>query len=51
MPFDLSPFSPLIGEWVEVRIHAEHLEVWYGQKQVERLPRLVGRRKKLTNLI
>ena len=37
--------SRLIGEWVEVRIYAEHLEVWYGQKEVERLPRLVGRQK------
>lgn len=37
--------SRLIGEWVEVRICAEHLEVWYGQKEVERLPRLVGRQK------
>jgi hypothetical protein len=41
--------SRLIGEWVEVRIHAEHLEVWYGQKEVERLPRLVGRRKNHIN--
>lgn len=37
--------SRLIGEWVEVRVHAEHLEVWYGQKQVEKLPRLRGRKK------
>jgi hypothetical protein len=37
--------SRLIGEWVDVRIQAEHLEVWYGQKQVDRLPRLVGRQK------
>jgi hypothetical protein len=36
--------SRLIGERVEVRIHADHLEVWYGQKQVERLPRLRGRK-------
>jgi hypothetical protein len=41
--------SRLIGEWVDVRIHAEHLEVWYGQKEVERLPRLVGRRKNHIN--
>ena len=41
--------SRLIGEWVEVRIHAEHLEVWYGQKEVERLPRLVGRKKQHIN--
>ena len=41
--------SRLIGEWVEVRIYAEHLEVWYGQKEVERLPRLVGRQKYQVN--
>lgn len=41
--------SRLIGERVEVRVHAEHLEVWYGQKQVERLPRLRGRKKSLIN--
>ncbi len=37
--------SRLIGERVEARIHADHLEVWYGQRQVERLPRLRGRGK------
>jgi hypothetical protein len=37
--------SRLIGEWVEARIHAEHIEVWYAQKEVERLPRLRGRGK------
>jgi hypothetical protein len=34
--------SRLIGELVEVRIAVEHLEVWYGQRLVERLPRLRG---------
>jgi len=34
--------SRLIGELVEVRIHAEHIEVWYGQRQVHSLPRLSG---------
>jgi transposase len=34
--------SRLIGEWVEVRVYAEHLEVWYGQQRMERLPRLRG---------
>lgn len=34
--------SRLIGEAVEVRIAIEHLEVWYGQRCVERLPRLRG---------
>lgn len=41
--------SRLIGEWVEVRIYAEHVEVWYGQKEVERLPRLAGRQKHCIN--
>src|SRR5207249_4020617 len=35
----------LIGEWVEVRVQAETLEVWYGQRQEEVLPRLQGRDK------
>jgi len=34
--------SRLIGETVQVRVYAEELEVWYGQRQVERLPRLRG---------
>lgn len=34
--------SRLIGETVEVRVELEHLEVWYGQRCVERLPRLRG---------
>ena len=37
--------SRLIGEWVEVRLYAERIEVWYAQKQVERLPRLRGKGK------
>jgi len=35
--------SRLIGERVEVRLHAEHMEVWYAQQMVERMPRLRGR--------
>lgn len=34
--------SRLIGETVEVRVDMERLEVWYGQRCVERLPRLRG---------
>jgi len=41
--------SRLIGETVEVRIHANHLEVWYAQKLVERLPRLRGQGKSCVN--
>ena len=37
--------SRLIGEQVEVRLYVEHLEVWYAQKHVERVPRLRGRGK------
>lgn len=37
--------SRLIGEWVEVRLHADHIEVWYAQRLVERCPRLRGRGK------
>lgn len=40
-----SVHSRLIGETVEIRIGADHLEVWYAQKQVERLPRLRGDQK------
>jgi hypothetical protein len=42
---DYSVFSRLIGEWVEVRLYAEQVEVWYAQKLVTRLPRLRGRGK------
>jgi transposase len=38
-----SVHSRLVGEWVEARLFAEHLEIWYGQRQVEQLPRLRGR--------
>lgn len=37
--------SRLIGEGVEARLYADHVEIWYGQRQVERLPRLRGRGK------
>ncbi len=37
--------SRLIGEKVEVRLYVEHLEIWYAQRLVERLPRLRGRNK------
>jgi hypothetical protein len=37
--------SRLIGEKVEVRLYVEHLEVWYAQRLMERLPRLRGRNK------
>lgn len=37
-----SVHSRLIRETVEVRVGAEHLEIWYAQKQVDRMPRLHG---------
>jgi hypothetical protein len=41
--------SRLIGEWVEVRLYVEHVEVWYAQKETERFPRLRGRGKHAIN--
>ena len=41
--------SRLIGERIEVRIHANHLEVWYAQQRVDEFPRLRGRGKHLVN--
>ena len=37
-----SVYSRLIGETVTVRIYAEYLEVWYGQRKMDHLPRLRG---------
>jgi hypothetical protein len=37
--------SRLIGEQVEARLYMDHVEVWYGQKKVEQMPRLRGRKK------
>ena len=34
--------SRLIGEHVNIRLYAEHLEVWYAQKKVDHMPRLRG---------
>jgi hypothetical protein len=41
--------SRLIGELVEVRLYAERLEVWYGQRNIHRLPRLSGHGKHYIN--
>jgi len=35
--------SRLINEQVEVRLYVEHLEVWYAQKLIEKIPRLRGK--------
>ena len=37
--------SRLIGERVEARLYLDHVEVWFGQRKVEDLPRLRGRGK------
>lgn len=37
-----SVHSRLIGEKVDIRIYAEHIEVWYAQRRIEVLPRLRG---------
>jgi hypothetical protein len=34
--------SRLIGETIEVRLHSEHLELWYACRRLETLPRLRG---------
>lgn len=41
--------SRLIGETVEVRIHVEELEVWFGGTLLERLPRQRGRGQQRIN--
>lgn len=37
--------SRLIGEVVEARLYAERIDIWYGGRCVEELPRLRGERK------
>jgi hypothetical protein len=37
--------SRLIGEKIEVRLHVEHLEIWYAQQRIETIPRLRGEGK------
>ncbi len=37
--------SRLIGETVEVRLYMEHLEIWYAQRLVDKLPRTRGAEK------
>jgi len=34
--------SRLIRERVQVRVYADHLELWYGQQKMEQMPRLRG---------
>jgi len=37
-----SVHSRLIGEQVKVRLYAEHLELWYAQRMIEKIPRTRG---------
>ncbi len=41
--------SKLIGECIKVRLFMDHLEIWYGQKKVDTLPRLRGESKHKIN--
>jgi hypothetical protein len=41
--------SRLTGERIKVRLFMDHLEVWYGQKRVDLLPRLRGEGKHKIN--
>lgn len=34
--------SRLISETIQARLHMDHLEIWYGQKRVDSMPRLRG---------
>ena len=40
-----SVHSRLIREKVEVRLYADHLDIWYAQRKVDSLPRLRGEEK------
>ncbi|MDQ1352216.1 MAG: hypothetical protein QG657_2522 [Acidobacteriota bacterium] len=40
-----SVHSRLIGESVEIRVYSDFLEVWYGQKRLERMERLRGEQR------
>jgi hypothetical protein len=37
--------SRLIGESVRVKLYAEYFEVFYGQKKIDRIPRMRGERR------
>jgi transposase len=41
--------SRLIGEQVDVYLYSRHLEIWYGQKKLDTLPRLQGSRQAMIN--
>ena len=37
--------SRLIGETIQARLYMERLEIWYGQKKIDTIPRLLGEGK------
>jgi len=41
--------SRLIGENIQVRLHMDRLEIWYGQKKIDTLPRQRGEGKHKIN--
>lgn len=41
--------SRLIGESIQVRMYMDHLQIWYGQKKIDTLPRLRGEGKHAIN--
>jgi hypothetical protein len=41
--------SRLIGEQISTRLFMDRVEIWYGQKKVDTLPRLVGEKKHKIN--
>src|ERR1035437_1340 len=41
--------SRLIGERIEIRASSENIEVWYGQKHIDTMPRLRGEAKSSIN--
>lgn len=41
--------SRLIGEIIQARLYVDRLEIWYGQKKVDMMPRLKGEEKSLIN--
>lgn len=44
-----SVHSRLVGETVEARVYASHIDIWYAQRCVEHLPRLRGEDNYLIN--
>jgi len=40
-----SVHSRLIGEWIQARVYASRIEIWYAQTRVDTLPRLRGENK------